>query len=139
MHTHVYQVKPDLLIPTVAITDDGFFIEIEPIAALSSPGSAQLATALDQVRLRGNPQVRTPSRAAFPKPAVLSYTKARSWSDFEKRAHLWKLKWDADGVSVTPTRLVRDGGFEDLEDQRKLFQGDTCSEDVARHLLGLSQ
>jgi hypothetical protein len=81
---HVYVRKGMAIVPTVAQTDAGYFLDSEPVHVSSLDSSDLLIEALERVMAVGNPVVATPTRAAFPKPVVLLYAKVRSWRTFER-------------------------------------------------------
>jgi hypothetical protein len=120
MFASIYSFRGEILIPTLAETDAGFHLEVEPVEVLSRPTVTELALALERVRSRGNPGVPTPSRGNYPEPVVLKYTKLRSLSEFEKIAQTWSLVWLDDSVEIMPTRRVIRGGYEHLPAQKEV-------------------
>ncbi len=74
---HVYLRNGTAFIPTVAQTNAGFFLDVDPVGVVSATDTEALRHAVKQAIGRGNPKVATPTRAAFPKPVVLSYAKGQ--------------------------------------------------------------
>lgn len=92
MYIHVYEYHGIMLIPTVAKTDAGFYIEIEPVA-VPEPTVSNIASALTAAKQRSSTVIPAPRRGEYSKPVVLRHAKARSWKDFERGARLWKVTW----------------------------------------------
>jgi hypothetical protein len=90
MELSIYVFRNHVFIPTVAKTQAGYHLEIEPVEHLSLT-SPELPQVLGEVLKRGNPEVPTPSRANFPKPWMLKYRSAKSWKKFSEIADLWSL------------------------------------------------
>lgn len=110
---NVYLRNGIAFVPTVAQTDAGFYLDVDPVGVVSATDTQALQHAVKQAIGRGNPKVPTPTRAAFPKPVVLKYAKAKSWSVFEKGCLNWTIV-EKDGVyHVKPGRKRPDRGWED--------------------------
>ena len=89
---HIYFRKGTVFIPTVAKTDAGFFMDIDPVAVVEGVNHQTVAEAIKAVISKGNPTVATPTRATFPKPVILKYANVKSWATFEKGAFCWTIK-----------------------------------------------
>jgi|SRR5450756_683643 len=110
---HIYLRNRTAFIPTVAQTDAGFFLDVDPVGVVSTTDTEALQHAVKQAIGRGNPKVPTPTRAAFPKPVVLKYTKVKSWPAFERDCLYWTIV-EKDGVyHVIQGRKRLDRGWED--------------------------
>jgi hypothetical protein len=100
-------------VPTVARTEAGYYLDIEPVAAVSATDSVALSDALKHVMAKGNPIVPTPTRAAFPKPVVLRHANVRSWADFERTASQWTISRKDDFYTIKRGRKRPDVGWEE--------------------------
>jgi hypothetical protein len=109
----VYLRNGTAFVPTVAQTDAGFFLNIDPVGVVAATDSEALRQAIEQALARGNPKIPTPTRATFPKPVLLKYAKTKSWSAFEKTCLNWTIV-EKDGVyQVKQGRKRPDRGWED--------------------------
>jgi hypothetical protein len=88
---HVYVRDGYFLVPVVAQTDAGFFLDIAPVEKVRSTDDRALVAALERLFLQGNPKVETPSRGAFSTPVVLGPAAVKSWTSFEKRSICWTI------------------------------------------------
>jgi hypothetical protein len=86
-----------ILVPTKAKTEAGYWLDIEPVDRASVDDPASVLSALRKAAEQKDLIVPTPTRATFPKPVVLSYSTARSWSDFEKRHKQFSIARTPDG------------------------------------------
>lgn len=94
---HLYLQKGTVYVPTVAKTEAGYYLDIDPVDVISATDLKTLCSAINRTIRIGNPKIATPTRAAFPKPVVLNYAKVKSWSAFEKDADCWEI-YEKEGV-----------------------------------------
>lgn len=110
---HIYLRNRTAFIPTVAQTEAGFYLEVDPVEVVSATDTEALHLAAKKAIGRGNPKVPTPTRAAFPKPVVLKYAKVTSWPAFERGSLYWTIA-QKDGVyQIMRGRKRPDRGWED--------------------------
>jgi hypothetical protein len=131
----IYYIKNRLLIPTLARTEDGFFIEIEPVEVLEKPTHEDLVSALQRVERRGNPYIPTPPRDSFPPPIVRKLSGTRSQREFERAARHWVLESTAAGTLLIPTTRGSAGGFLHRRDEAQEFAGASALTLVAGRVL----
>lgn len=109
----VYYRNGRFLIPTVAKTEAGFFLDVAPVLVLQQGQPEALAEGLRKVILAGNPVVLTPTRGSFPKPVVLEPAGVKSWSAFEKKSICWTITKAGDQFEVSVTSRNSKGGWAD--------------------------
>ncbi|HEX3799131.1 MAG TPA: hypothetical protein VH413_10560 [Verrucomicrobiae bacterium] len=113
MLLHLYLRNKIVYLPTVAQTEAGFYIDIEPVKVVPAAESQALQNAILEIMAKGNPVVPTPTRAAFSKPVLLNYAKVKSWSAFEKNTSVWTIDKKGGKYYITPGRSRADKGWED--------------------------
>jgi hypothetical protein len=101
------------LVPIVARTTAGYFLDIEPVAVAQRELPDDLVSALDSALRLGNPSVATPTRASFPEPVVLKPAEVKSWATFEKRSICWTINLENDEYSLSATGRAAGGGWAD--------------------------
>lgn len=140
MQSHVYLSKGKLLIPQVAVTTEGIYLEMEPVEMLGLDISdvQTLASIIRRVVDRGNPTVLPSNRANFPAPILPKYAGRRSWADFAKNAQLWLLHWDESGTTITPTRKGARGEFIHVSSASTSIPS-MQEEEIARLILGVTK
>jgi len=135
MFWHVYIRRGTVYVPTVARAEAGYFLDVEPVEAVRLTDRAALEKAITGAIRRGNPEIPTPTRAAFPKPVVLRYAKARSWSNFEKDASVWNISERDGHFEIGPGRRSADGrGWEEDASQCEHLPAGTNAAEVAGRL-----
>ena len=131
---HIYLSNRTAFVPTVAQTDAGFYLEVDPVEVVSVTDTEALQHAVKHAIGRGNPKVPTPTRAAFPKPVVLKYAKAKSWPAFERGSLYWTVV-EKDGVyHVIQGRKRPDRGWEDDPEQIEALPPGTGIDGVAQRV-----
>ena len=86
-----------MIIPTVAQTEAGYWLDVEPVELACLGDSSTISRAIKSVVARSGMIVPTPSRQNFPKPVVLAYSKTKSLSAFEQRYEQISLGYSLDG------------------------------------------
>jgi hypothetical protein len=109
---HFYLRNGIAFIPTVAQTEAGFFLDVDPVAVVSATDTEALQRAIKEAVSRGNPKIPTPTRATFPKPVVLKYAKLKTWSAFEKGCLNWTIVENC-AYQLKRGRKRPDRGWED--------------------------
>jgi hypothetical protein len=134
---HVYFRAPCFLIPVVANTDAGFFLDIAPVEKVQRTDDRALVAALERVFRQGNPKVATPNRDTFPTPVVLGPAGVKSWTSFEKSAICWTITQDGDERVVAATGRAENGGWSDAPEltvRLRLADASAVAATIRKHL-----
>jgi hypothetical protein len=119
-------------VPTVARTEAGFYLSIDPVEVVSAVDTEALRNAIKQAIIRGNPKVPTPSPADFPKPVVLKYAKVKTSSAFERGCSNWTIE-ETDGLyQIKRGRKRADRGWEDDPAQIETLPPGTGIDEIAQ-------
>jgi hypothetical protein len=105
--------KGQAFIPTMAQTEAGFYMGIEPVEVVDASDGRAIEDALLRAVERGNPIVPTPTRDNFPADPLLKYAKVKSTATFEKSSQSWKLSKRGDAYLIAPYRPLKSGGSEE--------------------------
>ena len=120
---NIYLRREVVYVPTVAVTEAGFFMDIDPVGVVEVGDRLRVGEEIRKTIAKGNPIVETPTRASFPKPIILNYVNVKSWAAFLKGASYWKiLEEDASYRLVFQSRL-QSGGWEDDFKKTETFDG----------------
>ena len=133
---NIYLRSGSVFIPTVAKTVDGFYMDVDPVEVISADDKTGVVTAIKGVVDKGNPLIPTPTRSAFPKPAVLKYAKVKTWDTFEKKASCWKLSHENGAFQLRSLRKDVEGGWCDDGKSIDTFSGPTAIDDLASAVFG---
>jgi hypothetical protein len=139
LNSNVYIIGRRVVIPVVGRTEDGLYLEVEPVAELSLDDGQGLARSLLAMLHRGNPRIPAPQRGAFPKPVVLKYTKAKSWAAFEKVATCWSISLTDGMFRFGPYLRSIGRGFEEDPDKMEVMPDSAPLESVVHRLVSLMQ
>lgn len=132
---HLFLRKDTAYVPTVARTDAGFFLDMDPVEVVPAGDADALRHAVKQAIGRGNPRVPTPTRATFPAWVVLKYAKVKSRSAFEKGCSLWTIV-EKDGLyQIRSNRKRPDGGWEPDPAQVEVFPPRIGVDEVAQRVV----
>lgn len=111
---HFYTRGDKAFIPTVARTEAGFYIDVEPVAVVDARDSDSVAAEL-RIRLEaGNSLVATPSRAGYAPSPVLGAARLRSWKTFEVGAKCFAVYLRKSGYEIPAIERARDGGWVEV-------------------------
>jgi hypothetical protein len=127
--------KTQVLIPTMARTEAGFYLAIEPVSVIDPHDRQSIRSALLDVIRRGNPTVPTPSRANYPPDPLLKHANVKTASALERSSRRWKITKYATGYGIATYRPGKYGGSEEDETTRQAFSLDEPVESVVDHLL----
>jgi hypothetical protein len=81
-----------VLVPTMAQTEAGFWLEVDPVERADTSDLSSIASALQRCASRGNPRVPTPPRSAFPEWVVLKHSNKKRLRDFENEFGLLSIE-----------------------------------------------
>ena len=127
--------KGKVFVPTMAQTDAGFYVGIEPVVVVDETDHAAIEKAIVSVVEQGNPRVPTPSRDAYSEDVVLKYAGVKSLPAFEKLARTWKLSKRGHNFLVAPYQPGPDDGSTEALARQEAMPSDTPLPQVVRRLL----
>jgi len=132
----VFLLKGQALVPTMAKTNAGFYMGIEPVEVVDTQNPAALEQAIIRVVKRGNPSVPTPLGGVnFPKSPLLKYAEMKSTSSFDKLAKSWKLSKREGTYTIVPYRLRKDSGKEEDTERGEAIPAEVPLEAVVHRLV----
>ena len=123
---HSYLKNGVVYVPTIAKTEAGFYMDREPVSVVAAANTEGLRYALRDAMGKGNPTIPTPARNAFPRPVLLKYSRAKSWSAFARGASQWSIEEEQGRYRIVGYRTHRDGYWiQDPEQKTELPAGST--------------
>jgi hypothetical protein len=130
--------KGQAFIPTMAQTEAGFYMGIDPVEVVDAFDRRAVEDAMLRAIARGNPRVPTPTRDNFPEDVLLKYAKVKSLSMFEKVARTWKFSKRAGAYLIAPYRPLRTGGSEEDPKRTEAIPDEEPIESAVRRLVELA-
>lgn len=122
---HFYVRKGKAIIPTVAITEEGFYLDIEPVSIVSVSDKALLKEKLLSAIESENLRIPTPERADEPGSVVLEKVGVKRWEVFERQSVLFTFHGGPDAITLYETGRNHDGMWTRKIDEDKTFAADT--------------
>ena len=127
--------KGQAFVPTMAKTEAGFYIGIEPVEVVDPRNRPGLEDALKRTISRGNPTMPTPPRSNFPESVLVKHAKAKSLFDFEKYATSWKLSMRDGAYFIVPYRPSGNSGNVEDTERGEAIPADKELDAVVRRLV----
>jgi hypothetical protein len=136
---NVYVVRGMALVPNVARTEAGYFLDVEPVRVAKVDDLQSLASAIEQAMAAGNPRVATPTRAAFPKPVVLEPAGMKTWKALERTGAAFTIFRGEDELEIAETGRNEDGEWVEASSNQKLTASSSAFEMAKRIAERVSQ
>ena len=127
--------KGQAFIPTMAQTEAGFYMRIDPVEVVDASDRKAVEDAMLRAIARGNPIVHTPTRDNFPEDVLLKYTRVKSLSTFEKLAQTWKFSKGQGAYLIAPYRPLKSGGSEEDPEKTEAIPTEESLESAVRGLV----
>jgi hypothetical protein len=134
MHCSFYLRKGTAFVPTMARTEAGYWMGVEPVEVQKVETVEALEQLLLAVIARGNPVVPTPTRQNFPRPVMERHCGLKSLSAFERTATCWSISGNEVAYRIYEWRRSERyrGAREEATDSEVRLPADTLLKDVAR-------
>jgi hypothetical protein len=127
--------KSQAFIPTMAQTEAGFYMGIDPVEVVDAADRKAVEDAMLRAIGRGNPTIPTPTRDNFPEDVLLKYARVKSLSTFEKLAQTWKFSKRQGAYLIAPYRPLKSGGSEEDVDRTEAIPAETPLAEVVHRLV----
>ena len=136
---HCYLKKGIIYVPTVAKTEAGFYMDREPVSVVAAANTEGLRYALRDAMGKGNPTISTPARNAFPRPVLLKYSGAKTWSAFARGASQWSIEEEEGTYQIVGYRTHPDGYWVQDPDQRTELPAGSIRDQVIDRMIAILQ
>src|SRR5262249_8516440 len=127
---HFYLRNRKAIIPTVVMTGDGFYMDVEPVSIVPADKPDELMPALTDALGRGNDTVDTPDRTDEPGSPVLDKVGIKRWEAFERQSVLYTVHVSDQAIDLYVTGRGADGMWERRAENHRSFPLGTANEDV---------
>jgi hypothetical protein len=132
----VFLFREQILVPTMARTQAGYYMGIDPVEVVDSHNQRAIEQAVIRTVKRGNPSVPTPPGGArFPKSPLLKYAKIKSVSSFDKIAKSWKFVKRDGAFLIVPYRPQANQGQEEDTERGEAIPAGVPLETAVRRLV----
>lgn len=131
----VYVFNQQLIIPTVAQTEDGFFVDTAPVQVLNMKQLDQWQGAITKALAKGNEIIPTPDADGEPGSAILDSLNIRKWSTFETHAIMYTLHDGGRYIMLHRTGKGAQGMWDNSTMEQRKFDSRTPRPMVVEALL----
>lgn len=122
---HFYVRNGKAIIPTVAMTEEGFYLDIEPVSVVNLSDKQLLREKLLSAIESENRQIPTPERAEEPGSVVLEKVSVKRWDVFERQSVLFTIHSGPNAITLYETGRSQSGMWTRQSDEDKKFVPDT--------------
>jgi hypothetical protein len=131
---HIFIGRDSVIIPTVARTTTGLFLDVEPVVAASISDSEMIRQAIKTRIEQGNPEVPNPSRDGY-EPVVCRYAGVKRWSSFIKKFDCIGFTRDDDEFQIEFTGRDLKGLLVDDPSRSERVRASDIVERLAFHIM----
>jgi hypothetical protein len=137
---HAYLKDGIVYVPTVVrLQIGGAYWDVEPVGVEPVANTEGLRQAFSDAIARENVFVPNPPKNNWPRPILLKYSGARTWSAFARNASLWSID-EEDGVySITAYKEHADGYWVRDKNRKTEFPTGTSVGAVIERMIAILQ
>lgn len=139
MLVHAYMKKRVVYVPTVVHLTTGAYVDIDPVAVEPVTNADGLRRAFLETLARGNAVVPPPPKGEWPRPILLKYSGAKSWSAFARGAAMWSMEEESGHYQIIGYRDHPDGYWARDPDQTINFAAGTAINTVIDRMISILQ
>lgn len=139
MYYHVYLRNGTVYVPTMAKTEAGFYMNVEPVAVVAVSNGEGLRTAFREVMTRGNAVIPTPKRNSFPSPLLPKYAGVKTDRAFIQGTSHWAIDERDGNYQIIGYRVHRNGYWVQNPAQKIDFSPDTTAGDMVERMIAILQ
>lgn len=123
-----------VILPTVAETEAGFYVDMEPIQVYEITDIERWKTAIYKKLIAENPLVPTPDRTDEPGSAILENLHITKWSTFETSAIMYTVHLGGRYISIYRTGKAPDGMWTQDNTEHRQFASRAPLDTIANAL-----
>lgn len=109
LRVYLYGVGQKIIIPTIAQTDDGMLVEVEPIKVFSVTQVNRWKAYVYHCLSSGPNIIKGKDQTSNPGSAILDKLNLERWSDFERYSVMYMIHLGPKYISVYSTGKSEDG------------------------------
>ena len=134
-----YLKRGNVYVPTVVRLQSPVYMDVEPVAVVPVTDTAGLRKAFFDTIARKNDSVTPSIEQIRGRPAVLKYSRDRSWSAFQRGAADWHIDEKNGNYRIVPHRTHAKGYWEEDPDQTIRFPSGTKIDRVIDRVIAILQ
>lgn len=119
VRVYLYAIGQQVIIPQVAETEEGVFIETEPVQFFAVQDVDKWKSEIYKRLVAGNPAFSPPEDDVTPGSPILEALNLKRWDDFERQAVLYTIHVKPRSVAVYATGKNEDGRWNSNGKERE--------------------
>jgi len=129
-----------VLVPTMAKTEAGFWLEMDPVEEAAAADANSIASALQRCASRATPVIPTPNRSELLEWVVGKAAKKRKPRDFENEYELLSVEHrSGDSYLIRKHHRSKEGrGYEPERDPRLILSSESSFLEIAAALQSIA-
>jgi hypothetical protein len=116
-----YVYDEHVLIPTVAETEEGFYVDMKPVQLFAATSTEDWKSALYKALAAGNSLIPTPEQNEAGGSVLLESMNLQKWSAFEKRAVMYTIHAASAYVKIYRTGKGPDNMWNPAATEERMF------------------
>lgn len=132
---HFYLRNRKVIIPTVALTEAGFYMDVGPVTVVDTAAVDKLKAVLMDALEGENPGIPTPEKAAKPGSVVLDAVGIKRWEAFERQSILYTVHITTKSVWLYVTGRGANGMWVKASENERAFPLSTPVPDLVTALI----
>jgi len=137
MYIHVYLRQGVVYMPTVARTDAGFYMNVEPVAVVSLSNTDGIRSAFHELIARGNTVIPTPKRNEYPPSLLPKYAGVKTDRAFMHGTAHWAIDEKEGDYQIIGYRAHKDGYWVQDAAQKTVLPTGSTTENVVEQMIGI--
>jgi hypothetical protein len=137
MYFHVYLRQGTVYVPTVARTEAGFYMNVEPVAVVSVSNTDGIRSAFRGLITRGNTVIPTPKRNEYPPSLLPKYAGVETDRAFIHGTAHWAIDEKEGDYQIIGYRVHRDGYWVQDAAQKILLPTGSTAENVVEQMIAI--
>ncbi len=140
MFFHAYLRNGIVYVPTVVrLKKGGAYMDVDPVAVEPVANAEGLRAAFSDAIQRKNIFVPNPPKNNWPRPILLKYSGAKTWSAFARNASMWSIDEENGVYSITAYKEHSDGYWVRDKNRKIEFSPGTPAGTVIDRMIAILQ
>ena len=137
MYIHVYLRQGVVYMPTVARTDAGFYMNVEPVAVVPVSNTDGIRSALHELMARDATVIPTPKRNEYPPSLLPKYAGVKTDRAFMQGTAHWAVDEKEGDYRIIGYRVHKDGYWVQDAAQKIVLPTGSTIENVVEQMIGI--
>lgn len=137
MYIHVYLRQGIVYMPTVARTEAGFYMNVEPVAEVSVSNTDGIRSAFHELIARGTAVIPTPKRNEYPPSLLPKYAGVKTDRAFMHGTAHWAIDKKDGDCQIIGYRVHKDGYWVQDDAQKIVLRAGTTTENVVEQMIAI--